>query len=44
VNKYIEYGAFGPRDFIPPLTDPQQVIDQGHYRLLDAAGVKLGAV
>jgi alkanesulfonate monooxygenase SsuD/methylene tetrahydromethanopterin reductase-like flavin-dependent oxidoreductase (luciferase family) len=38
VNKYIEYGAFGPPDLIPPLTDPQQVIDQGHYRLLDAAG------
>ena len=37
VNKYIEYGAFGPPGLIPPLTDPQQVIDQGHYRLLDAA-------
>ena len=37
VNKYIEYGAFGPPELIPRLTDPQQVIEQGHYRLLDAA-------
>ena len=38
VNKYIEYGAFGPPELVPRLTEPQQVIDQGHYRLLDAAG------
>ncbi len=37
VNKYIEYGAFGPPELIPRLTDPHQVIEQGHYRLLDAA-------
>ena len=37
VNRYIEYGAFGPPELIPRLTDPQQVIEQGHYRLLDAA-------
>jgi alkanesulfonate monooxygenase SsuD/methylene tetrahydromethanopterin reductase-like flavin-dependent oxidoreductase (luciferase family) len=38
VNKYIEYGAFGPPELVPRLTEPQQVVDQGHYRLLDAAG------
>jgi alkanesulfonate monooxygenase SsuD/methylene tetrahydromethanopterin reductase-like flavin-dependent oxidoreductase (luciferase family) len=37
VNAYAEYGAFGPPELVPRLTDPQQVVDQGHYRLLDAA-------
>jgi alkanesulfonate monooxygenase SsuD/methylene tetrahydromethanopterin reductase-like flavin-dependent oxidoreductase (luciferase family) len=37
VNAYAEYGAFGPPALVPRLTDPQQVVEQGHYRLLDAA-------
>jgi len=38
VNAYIEFGAFGPPDQVPRLTDPQQLVDMGHYRLLDANG------
>jgi len=37
VNAYAEYGAFGPPESVPRLTDPQRIIDQGLYRLLDGA-------
>jgi alkanesulfonate monooxygenase SsuD/methylene tetrahydromethanopterin reductase-like flavin-dependent oxidoreductase (luciferase family) len=36
VNKYVEFGAFGPPDLVPRLTDPRQLVDQGHYELHDA--------
>lgn len=35
IDKYAEYGAFGPPELVPRLTDPRQVIELGHYRLLD---------
>jgi len=35
VNRYIDFGIFGPPDTIPRLTDPQQLLDSGQYRLLD---------
>ena len=35
VNGYIEFGMFGG---MPRLTDPQQIVDMGMYRLLDGAG------
>jgi alkanesulfonate monooxygenase SsuD/methylene tetrahydromethanopterin reductase-like flavin-dependent oxidoreductase (luciferase family) len=45
VNKYAEYGAFGPPDLVPRLTDPAQLVELGHYRLLDgpAAAAELAA-
>jgi alkanesulfonate monooxygenase SsuD/methylene tetrahydromethanopterin reductase-like flavin-dependent oxidoreductase (luciferase family) len=38
VNAYIDFGMFGPPSQVPRLTDPAQLVEQGHYRLLDAAG------
>ena len=35
VNQYIELGTFGPPDRIPRLTDPGEVIGQGHVQALD---------
>lgn len=45
VNKYAEYGAFGPPELVPRLDDPAQVLALGHYRLLDgpAAARELAA-
>lgn len=37
VNSYIEFGIFGPPDTTPRLSDPQQLLDSGQYRLLDGA-------
>jgi len=35
VNRYIDFGIFGPPGTVPRLTDPQQVLDMHQYRLLD---------
>ena len=35
VNRYIDFGIFGPPGSVPRLTDPQQVLDINQYRLLD---------
>jgi alkanesulfonate monooxygenase SsuD/methylene tetrahydromethanopterin reductase-like flavin-dependent oxidoreductase (luciferase family) len=35
VNRYIDFGIFGPPGTVPRLTDPQQVLDMRQYRLLD---------
>jgi alkanesulfonate monooxygenase SsuD/methylene tetrahydromethanopterin reductase-like flavin-dependent oxidoreductase (luciferase family) len=35
VNRYIDFGIFGPPGTVPQLTDPQQVLDMHQYRLLD---------
>jgi alkanesulfonate monooxygenase SsuD/methylene tetrahydromethanopterin reductase-like flavin-dependent oxidoreductase (luciferase family) len=35
VNAYIDFGMFGPPAQTPRLTEPRQLIEQGHYRLLD---------
>jgi alkanesulfonate monooxygenase SsuD/methylene tetrahydromethanopterin reductase-like flavin-dependent oxidoreductase (luciferase family) len=37
VNRYIDFGIFGPPGNVPRLTDPQQVLDMHQYRLLDGA-------
>ena len=37
VNAYADYGAFGPPETVPRLTEPQQLLDHGHYQLHDAA-------
>lgn len=38
VNRYIDYGIFGPPESVARLTDPQQLLDIGQYRLLDGPG------
>jgi alkanesulfonate monooxygenase SsuD/methylene tetrahydromethanopterin reductase-like flavin-dependent oxidoreductase (luciferase family) len=38
VNAYAAYGAFGPPELVPRLTDPAQLLEQGHYQLFDAPG------
>jgi alkanesulfonate monooxygenase SsuD/methylene tetrahydromethanopterin reductase-like flavin-dependent oxidoreductase (luciferase family) len=45
VNAYAAYGAFGPPEHVPRLTDPKQLVELGHYRLLDgpAAARELAA-
>ena len=35
-NAYIDFGMFGPPETTPRLTDPQQLLDVGMWRLLDA--------
>jgi alkanesulfonate monooxygenase SsuD/methylene tetrahydromethanopterin reductase-like flavin-dependent oxidoreductase (luciferase family) len=35
VNRYIDFGIFGPPGSMARLTDPQQVLDINQYRLLD---------
>jgi alkanesulfonate monooxygenase SsuD/methylene tetrahydromethanopterin reductase-like flavin-dependent oxidoreductase (luciferase family) len=35
VNRYIDFGIFGPPETTPRLTDPQQLLDMGQYRLWD---------
>ena len=35
LNRYIEWGAFGPPDQVPRFPDPQAVIDAGAYSLWD---------
>jgi hypothetical protein len=35
-NAYIEFGMFGPPDSTPRFTEPQQLLDVGLYRVLDA--------
>jgi alkanesulfonate monooxygenase SsuD/methylene tetrahydromethanopterin reductase-like flavin-dependent oxidoreductase (luciferase family) len=35
INAYAAFGAFGPPDLVPRLPDPDDVVAQGHYRLLD---------
>jgi alkanesulfonate monooxygenase SsuD/methylene tetrahydromethanopterin reductase-like flavin-dependent oxidoreductase (luciferase family) len=46
VNAYASYGAFGPPDLVPRLTEPAQLLEQGHYRLFDAprAAAELAAI
>ena len=36
LNQYIEWGAFGPPDQVPPFADPDQILAAGAYRLWDA--------
>lgn len=38
INTYIAWGAFGPPDQTPRFESPQQLVDAGVYRLLDAPG------
>jgi hypothetical protein len=38
VNAYAAFGAFGPPGNVPPLSDPVQLLEVGHYRLFDADG------
>jgi alkanesulfonate monooxygenase SsuD/methylene tetrahydromethanopterin reductase-like flavin-dependent oxidoreductase (luciferase family) len=35
LNRYIEWGAFGPPDQVPRFPDPQAVLDAGAYSLWD---------
>lgn len=37
VNQYMSYGFFGPPDQIQRLTDPRQLLADGHYTLHDAS-------
>jgi alkanesulfonate monooxygenase SsuD/methylene tetrahydromethanopterin reductase-like flavin-dependent oxidoreductase (luciferase family) len=38
LNQYIEWGAWGPPDTVPPMTDGADVLNRSSYKLFDAAG------